>query len=98
MKKPYHPKRTRLARGRIKDHKRRLARFNYLVKQSASACDVSEQIILLVLQVLHTSRMLNDYLFGSSTECEPYKHFNYSDYIKEALGGNDEQTSEETKA
>ena len=96
MKHRYHSKRTRLSRHYIKDHKRRLARFNYSVKQRAKACDAQEWMILAVLQVGYTASLMKDRIFKA------YKHFKYSDYIrdyiKDQIGGTNEQTSEETKA
>lgn len=89
MKHQYHSKRTCLSRHYIKDHKRRLARFNYSVKQRAKACDTQEWVILVALQMGYR-------IFTA------YKHFKYSDYvrdyIKDQTGGTNEQTSEETKA
>ena len=51
MKHRYHSKRTCLSRHYIKDHKRRLARFNYSVKQRAKESGTQEWMILAVLQV-----------------------------------------------
>ena len=96
MKHQYHSKRTCLSRHYIKDHKRRLARFNYSVKQRAKASGTQEWMILVVLQVGYTSSLMKDRIFKA------YKHFKYSDYIgdyiKDQIGGTNEQTSEETKA
>lgn len=96
MKHRYHSKRTCLSRHYIKDHKRRLARFNYSVKQRAKACDTQEWMILVVLQMGYTASLMKDRIFKA------YKHFKYSDYIgdyiKDQIGGSNEQTSEETKA
>lgn len=66
MRKPYHPKRTRLARHYVKDHKRRLARFNYSVKQKANTHDTSEWVILMALQVKYSIRNLSEYLYDLS--------------------------------
>ncbi len=94
MKHRYHSKRTCLSRHYIKDHKRRLARFNYAVKQKAKASGTQEWMILVVLQVGYTISLVTDRLL--------YKNFNHSDYIrdyiKDQTGGTNEQTSEETKA
>ena len=96
MKHRYHSKRTCLSRHYIKDHKRRLARFNYSVKQRAKASGTQEWMILVVLQVGYTASLMKDRIFKA------YKHFKYSDYIgdyiKDQIGGTNEQTSEETKA
>ena len=96
MKHRYHSKRTCLSRHYIKDHKRRLARFNYSVKQRAKASDTQEWMILVVLQMGYTASLMKDRIFKA------YKHFKYSDYIgdyiKDQIGGTNEQTSEETKA
>lgn len=96
MKHRHHSKRTRLSRHYIKDHKRRLARFNYSVKQEAKAHNTQEWKILMVLQVGYTINLMKDRIFKA------YKHFKYSDYIrdyiKDQTGDTNEQTSEETKA
>lgn len=96
MKHRYHSKRTCLSRHYIKDHKRRLARFNYSVKQRAKESDTQEWMILAVLQVGYTASLMKERIFKA------YKHFKYSDYIrdyiKDQTGGSNEQTSEETKA
>lgn len=96
MKHQYHSKRTCLSRHYIKDHKRRLARFNYSVKQRAKASGTQEWMILVALQVGYTASLMKDRIFKA------YKHFKYSDYIgdyiKDQIGGTNEQTSEETKA
>lgn len=96
MKHRYHSKRTCLSRHYIKDHKRRLARFNYSVKQRAKASGTQEWMILAVLQVGYTASLMKERIFKA------YKHFKCSDYIKDYIkdqtGGSNEQTSEETKA
>lgn len=96
MKHQYHSKRTCLSRHYIKDHKRRLARFNYSVKQKAKASGTQEWMILAVLQVGYTVSRMKDLIFIA------FKHYKYSDYIrdyiKDQTGGTNEQTSEETKA
>ena len=96
MKHRYHSKRTRLSRHYIKDHKRRLARFNYSVKQRAKESNTQEWVILVALQMGYTASLMKDRIFTA------YKHFKYSDYvrdyIKDQTGGTNEQTSEETKA
>lgn len=96
MKHQYHSKRTCLSRHYIKDHKRRLARFNYSVKQRAKESGTQEWMILAVLQVGYTASLMKERIFKA------YKHFKYSDYIrdyiKDQTGGTNEQTSEETKA
>lgn len=96
MKHRYHSKRTCLSRHYIKDHKRRLARFNYSVKQRAKESGTQEWMILAVLQVGYTASLMKERIFKT------YKHFKYSDYIrdyiKDQTGGTNEQTSEETKA
>lgn len=96
MKHQYHSKRTCLSRHYIKDHKRRLARFNYSVKQKAKASGTQEWMILAVLQVGYTVSRMKDRIFIA------FKHYKYSDYIrdyiKDQTGGTNEQTSEETKA
>lgn len=96
MKHRYHSKRTCLSRHYIKDHKRRLARFNYSVKQRAKESGTQEWMILAVLQVGYTTSLMKERIFKA------YKHFKYSDYIrdyiKDQTGGTNEQTSEETKA
>lgn len=53
-------------------------------------------MILVALQMGYTASLMKDRIFTA------YKHFKYSDYvrdyIKDQTGGTNEQTSEETKA
>lgn len=62
MKKPYHPKRTSLARHYVKDHKRRLARFNYSIKKEAIHDNLPEMIIVVARQFGYAIAKLDDYL------------------------------------